>query len=179
MPIAGKAGKTVSAVGSAISDGSVTTRAFENINAFVFSGLQLPGLVALSQGFMLSSVVWAATAVCLVERRLNQAAAWMGAGAVMAFFGFIHAGELSVKGNLYSLGFATGDRRRAVGYALSAAFFTIIFYVNRRNDADTSLGTGAHRSVTDTAFMRLTAWVLDHDPDAERTAAPRPNVPQS
>ena len=41
--------QTVSAVGAAISDGSVATRAFENLNAFVFSGLQLPGLVALSQ----------------------------------------------------------------------------------------------------------------------------------
>ncbi|MCY4378214.1 MAG: NCS2 family permease, partial [Candidatus Dadabacteria bacterium] len=124
--------QTVSAVGAAISDGSVATRAFENLNAFVFSGLQLPGLVALSQGFMLSSVVWAATAVCLVERRLTQAAAWMGAGAVMAFFGFIHAGEISVEGNLYSLGFGTGAKW-AAGYALSAAFFVIVSHVNRKS----------------------------------------------
>lgn len=124
--------QTVSAVGAAISDGSVATRAFENLNVFIFSGLQLPGLVALSQGFMLSSVVWAATAVCLVERRLNQAAAWMGAGAVMAFFGFIHAGEISVEGNLYSLGFGTGAKW-AVGYALSAVFFMIVSHVNRKS----------------------------------------------
>ena len=102
--------QTVGAVGAAISDGSVAHRAFENLNVFVSSGLQLPGLVALSQGFMLSSVVWAATAVCLVERRLTQAGVWMGVGAVMAFFGFIHAGEITVSGNLYSLGFATGAR---------------------------------------------------------------------
>ena len=122
--------QTVGAVGAAMSDGSVAHRAFENLNVFVSSGLQLPGLVALSQGFMLSSVVWAATAVCLVERRPTQAAAWMGAGAVMAFFGFIHAGEISVEGNLYSLGFATGTRW-AAGYALAAAFFIIVSHVNR------------------------------------------------
>lgn len=88
----------------------------------ISSGLQLPGLVALSQGFMLSSVVWGATAVCLVERRLTEAAAWMGAGAVMAFFGFIHAGETSVEGNLfYSLGFATGAKW-AAGYAFRPPF---------------------------------------------------------
>ena len=124
--------QTVGAVGTTISDGSVAHRAFENLNVFVSSGLQLPGLVALSQGFMLSSVVWAATAVCLVERKLTQAAAWMGAGAVMAFFGFIHAGEISVEGNLYSLGFATGARW-AAGYALTAVFFIIVSHVNRNS----------------------------------------------
>lgn len=127
--------QTVEAVGAAISDGSVAHRAFENLNVFVSSGLQLPGLIALSQGFMLSSVVWAATAVCLVERRLAQAAAWMGAGAVMAFFGFMHVGEISVEGNLYSLGFAAGARW-AAGYALAAAFFMIVSCVNRRSGGD-------------------------------------------
>ena len=124
--------QTVGAVGMAISDGSVAHRAFENLDVFVSSGLQLPGLVALSQGFMLSSVVWTATAVCLVERRLAQAAAWMGAGAVMAFFGFIHVGEISVEGSLYSIGFATGAKW-AAGYALAAAFFMIVSYANRKS----------------------------------------------
>ncbi len=127
--------QTVGAVGMAISDGSVAHRAFEDLNVFVSSGLQLPGLVALSQGFMLSSVVWTATAVCLVERRLTQAAAWMGAGAVMAFFGFIHVGKISVEGNLYSLGFATGAKW-AAGYALTAIFFMIVSYANRKSDMD-------------------------------------------
>lgn len=130
--------QTVGAVGAAISDGSAAHRAFENLNVFVSSGLQLPGLVALSQGFMLSSVVWAATAVCLVERRLTQAGVWMGVGAVMAFFGFIHAGEISVEGNLYSLGFATGARW-AVGYGLAAVFFMVVSHVNRRSGGETAL----------------------------------------
>ncbi|MYH40151.1 MAG: NCS2 family permease [Candidatus Dadabacteria bacterium] len=128
--------QTVGAVGAAISDGSVAHRAFENLDVFVASGLQLPGLVALSQGFMLSSVVWAATAVCLVERRLTQAGVWMGVGAVMAFFGFIHAGEISVEGSLYSLGFATGARW-AAGYALAAVFFLVVSHINRRSSGET------------------------------------------
>ncbi len=126
--------QTVGAVGAAMSDGSIAHRAFENLDVFVSYGLQLPGLVALSQGFMLSSVVWAATAVCLVERRLGQAAAWMGVGAVMAFFGFIHAGEISVEGVLYSLGFATGAKW-AAGYALTAVFFMIVSHVNRKRSS--------------------------------------------
>jgi len=129
--------QTVGAVGAAISDGSVAHRAFENLNVFVSSGLQLPGLVALSQGFMLSSVVWAATAVCLVERRLTQAGVWMGVGAVMAFFGFMHAGEISVEGNIYSFGFATGAKW-AAGYALAAVFFMIVSHINRRSGGETT-----------------------------------------
>ena len=126
--------QTVGAVGAAMSDGSIAHRTFENLDVFVSYGLQLPGLVALSQGFMLSSVVWAATAVCLVERRLGQAAAWMGVGAVMAFFGFIHAGKISVEGVLYSLGFATGAKW-AAGYALTAVFFMIVSHVNRKRSS--------------------------------------------
>ena len=129
--------QTVGAVGAAISDGSAAHRAFENLNVFVSSGLQLPGLVALSQGFMLSSVVWAATAACLVERRLTQAGVWMGAGAVMAFFGLMHAGEISVEGSLYSLGFATGARW-AAGYALAAVFFLVASHVNRKSGGETA-----------------------------------------
>lgn len=129
--------QTVGAVGAAISDSSVAHRAFENLNVFVFSGLQLPGLVALSQGFMLSSVVWAATAVCLVERRLTQAGVWMGVGAVMAFFGFIHAGEITVSGNLYSLGFAEGARW-AAGYALAAVFLMIVSHINQKSGGETT-----------------------------------------
>ncbi len=126
--------QTVGAVGAAMSDGSIAHRTFENLDVFVSYGLQLPGLVALSQGFMLSSVVWAATAVCLVERRLGQAAAWMGVGAVMAFFGFIHAGKISVEGVLSSLGFATGAKW-AAGYALTAVFFMIVSHVNRKRSS--------------------------------------------
>ena len=126
--------QTVGAVGAAMSDGSIAHRTFENLDVFVSYGIQLPGLVALSQGFMLSSVVWAATAVCLVERRLGQAAAWMGVGAVMAFFGFIHAGKISVEGVLYSLGFATGAKW-AAGYALTAVFFMIVSHVNRKRSS--------------------------------------------
>ncbi len=127
--------QTVGAVTMAMSDSSIAHRAFENLNVFVYSGLQLPGLVALSQGFMLSCVVWAATTVCLVERRLLHAAAWMGTGAIMAFFGFIHAGEISVEGSLYSLGFGTGAKW-AVGYALTALFFVIVSLYSNQSSGD-------------------------------------------
>ena len=129
--------QTVAAVQIATADISIGNRAFEDLSAFVASGLQLPGLVALSQGFMLSSIVWAAAAVYLVERRPGVAAAWMGAGAVMAFFGIIHAGGISVEGNLPSLGWASGWKW-AAGYALTTLFFLIAVYANRERDSESA-----------------------------------------
>ena len=123
--------QTAAVLAGAAGDFSVAARAFENPGTFVAAGLQLPGLAALSQGFMLSSIVWAATAVCLVERRFARAAAWMAAGAAMAFFGLIHAGGFSPEGTLvYSPGFAAGAKW-AAGYALTSAFFLAVSFRGR------------------------------------------------
>ena len=126
--------QTAATLAGAAGDFSAAAKAFENPGAFVAAGLQLPGLAALSQGFMLSSIVWAAAAVCLVERRFARASAWMAAGAAMAFFGFIHAGGFSAEGSLvYSPGFAAGGKW-AVGYALTAVFFLAASFLERERN---------------------------------------------
>lgn len=123
--------QTAATLGGAAGGLSAAARAFENPGAFVAAGLQLPGLAALSQGFMLSSIVWAATAVCLVEHRFARASAWMAAGAAMAFFGLVHAGGFSAEGSLvYSPGFAAGAKW-AAGYALTAVFFLAASFLER------------------------------------------------
>ena len=126
--------QTAVTLAGAAGDFSAMAAAFENPGAFVAAGLQLPGLAALSQGFMLSSIVWAAAAVCLVERRFARASAWMAAGAAMAFFGLIHAGGFSAEGSLvYSPGFAAGTKW-AVGYALTAVFFLAASFLEREKN---------------------------------------------
>ena len=49
------------------------------------------GAFALEQGFLLSSMVWAALAVEVIERRFLRAAAWAAAGAALSFLGIIHS----------------------------------------------------------------------------------------
>lgn len=107
---------------------------------FVGAGLRLDGLVALSQGFLISCMVWAAASTELIERHFGRAAAWMGVGGVAAFFGFIHVGRLTPAGALYEIGWAEGWRW-SVGYALCATFFGFVaWWVRRRPDAVMDVG---------------------------------------
>jgi AGZA family xanthine/uracil permease-like MFS transporter len=84
----------------------------------------LDGLIALSQGFMLSCIVWSGASAHLIDRNFRQAAAFMLVGAVLAFFGFIHAGTLSGAGAIYQIGWAVGAPW-AFGYAACALFFLL------------------------------------------------------
>lgn len=116
--------QTLGAAGIATGNAGLASQVLGNPAAFAIAGLHLPGLVALSQGFMLTCLVWSAASACLIDRRFTAATNFMLIGAGLAFFGFIHAGTLSAAGGLYDIGWATGWRW-SVGYLLSAAFFTL------------------------------------------------------
>lgn len=45
----------------------------------------------LSSGFIVTSLIWAATLAMLIDRRLKQAAAFIATGAVASLFGVIHS----------------------------------------------------------------------------------------
>ena len=86
---------------------------------------RLGGLVAISQGFILVCMIWAAASTCLIERKFDRAAAWAAIGALSSFFGFIHAGHLTPAGGVYDIGVATGWPW-SVGYLMCAAFFGLM-----------------------------------------------------
>jgi AGZA family xanthine/uracil permease-like MFS transporter len=117
--------QTLGAAGLATNDPSLAARALHDPAAFRQSGLQLGGLVALSQGFMVTSMVWSAISAHLIDRAFRRAAAAALVGAIAAFFGFVHAGSITPAGGLYEIGWATGWRW-AAGYALCAVFFLTV-----------------------------------------------------
>ena len=82
-------------------------------------GGHFKGLAALSQGFLLTCMVWAAVAVYLIEQAYLRAAAWLGLASLLAFWGVIHAGALGRYGVSYDLRFAAGIEW-AIGYFLCA-----------------------------------------------------------
>jgi AGZA family xanthine/uracil permease-like MFS transporter len=93
---------------------------------FRLAGLDLGGLIAISQGFMLTCLVWSAASAHLIDKKFLAASAWAVAGAAVAFFGFVHAGTLtSTAGATYDIGWAAGWRW-SVGYLLCAAFFAVM-----------------------------------------------------
>jgi adenine/guanine/hypoxanthine permease len=81
--------------------------------------LYIHGVIALSQGFMLSSMVLAALLVQVIERRFVQAAVWAGIAASFSFTGLIHGYELTASGVQNRFGFAVAPDFALI-YALGA-----------------------------------------------------------
>ena len=117
--------QTLGAVQMATGDFELAGRVLGDASAFAGAGLHLDGLVAISQGFMLVCMVWAATSAHLIDRRFLSATAWALIGGALSFFGFMHAGHLTPAGGAYDIGLGTGWRW-ALGYLLCAAFFALM-----------------------------------------------------
>jgi AGZA family xanthine/uracil permease-like MFS transporter len=118
-------GQTLNAAGNALGNPGLAAEVLLRPDAFLLAGAHLPGLVALSQGFMLTCMVWAATSAELIQKRLERAAIWLFVGAGLSLFGFIHAGSLGPAGGEFDIGFGSGWRW-SVGYGLSAAFLLVV-----------------------------------------------------
>jgi AGZA family xanthine/uracil permease-like MFS transporter len=124
-------GQAVNAAGNSLGDFELAGRVLADRAAFARAGVHLDGLVALSQGFMLTSMVWASASALLIDRRFVHAAIWMLIGAALAFFGFMHAGSVGPAGGVFEIGFGTGWPW-AVGYALCAGFFALVHLYRKR-----------------------------------------------
>jgi AGZA family xanthine/uracil permease-like MFS transporter len=88
------------------------------------SDLAIYGLIALSQGSLLISMVWAAALAYLFDRRFLGAAAWMGAAAAMSFFGLIHAYTITPEGVEGNIGWAKVPAF-TLSYAAGAGFLLL------------------------------------------------------
>ena len=117
--------QTLGAVNLAMNRFDLAETVLRDTGAFSDAGLMLGGLVALSQGFMLTCLIWSAASACLIDRQFTRAAVWLSIGALCSFFGFIHAGELTPAGGVSHIGWATGWQW-SVGYLLSAGFFLLL-----------------------------------------------------
>jgi AGZA family xanthine/uracil permease-like MFS transporter len=86
-------------------------------------GSELPiyGLIALSQGAMLTSMIWTATLAMLLDRRFLKAAAWLLSGAALSFVGLIHAYRLTTSGIETHLAL-NADPAFAGSYLIAALF---------------------------------------------------------
>lgn len=104
------------------------TTLFETASKFG-GDLYIHGAIALSQGFLLTAVIFAATIVYLIERQFLRAAAWMLAAAGLAWVGVIHAYRLAPTGVHNAFGFPAASDF-AVAYALSAGLL-LVFHLTR------------------------------------------------
>jgi AGZA family xanthine/uracil permease-like MFS transporter len=119
--------QTLGAAAGATENFALVGDVLSNPGAFAMAGLHLEGLVAISQGFMLVCLVWAAVSAELIDRRFDRAALWALAGAACAFLGFVHTGAITDKGAVPDIGFGSGWRW-AIGYIACAAFFWLMHW---------------------------------------------------
>jgi AGZA family xanthine/uracil permease-like MFS transporter len=85
------------------------------------SDLALTGLIALGEGGLLTSMLWAATLALSVQRKFAQAAAWCAVAATLSAVGVIHGYELGPAGVLSRLGWWVSPAF-AVSYLAGAVF---------------------------------------------------------
>ncbi len=123
--------QTLSAASIATGNMSLVEKVLEAPLSFEAAGLHLKGLVAISQGFMLTCMIWSAMSAELIGRNFRRAAIWAFIGAVLSFFGFIHAGHLGPAGGVYEIGLGTGWKW-AAGYLMCAIFFGLMIVWEHR-----------------------------------------------
>jgi AGZA family xanthine/uracil permease-like MFS transporter len=111
----------------------------------VGSALYLEGAIALSQGFLLTSMVLAAMLVFAIDRRFLRAAAWALAAAALSMTGLIHAYELTPEGVANHFGLAAAPGFGAM-YGLAAVLLVgLHFYGRRASDEPPSVAAKAGR----------------------------------
>ena len=93
--------------------------------------LALGGLLALGQGGLLTSMLWAATLSLVIDRRLAAAARWLSAAAVLAAFGVIHAYSLTASGVEGRIGWGAAPEF-ALSYAGGALVLLVCDWYARR-----------------------------------------------
>ena len=100
--------------------------------------LALGGLLALGQGALLTSMLWAAAMALIIEQRFVQAAGWMAAGALLSCFGVIHAYVLTPAGIEGHLGWDSAPAF-ALSYIAGAAFLLFCHWYVRSRKREGSL----------------------------------------
>ena len=95
------------------------------------SELALGGLLALGQGGLLISMLWAATLALVMERKFVAAAGWLGAAALLSAFGVNHAYTLSAAGVEGRIGWFAAPEF-ALSYAAGAIFVLLLGWYGRK-----------------------------------------------
>ncbi len=97
---------------------TVTSGAFQGI-------VPITGAIALSQGFIFTSMILSAMSVFVIEKEYWKASLWAATGAAMSFFGIIHAYSLTPAGigNRFGIAAAT---EFAIAYSAVALFLYLL-----------------------------------------------------
>lgn len=94
--------------------------------------LHIHGIIALSQGFLLSSMILAAILVSVIEREFLKAGIWTAIAAGLSMIGLIHAYDLIPSGVQNRIGVAAAPEF-AFMYGLAGLFLLTLHLINNRH----------------------------------------------
>lgn len=109
---------------------AVGTTLYESAGKFG-NTLYIHGVIALSQGFLITSMVLAAFLVYVIENKFLTAAAWMGLACLFSLTGLIHAYQLTPLGVENKFGFHAAPGF-TVMYGLGALLLLALHAWHRR-----------------------------------------------
>jgi adenine/guanine/hypoxanthine permease len=90
------------------------------------------GMISLQQGFIFTSMIFAAIGVALIERRFEHAGLWSLAAAALSFVGVIHAYNLTPAGVANRFGFLAAPEFAAGYLMLAVLFFAFALLAKRQ-----------------------------------------------
>jgi len=93
------------------------------------------GAFALEQGFLLTSMVWAAITVEIIERRFGRAALWALGGAALSLIGLVHSYAFTPADTVQDLAFG-----KAWQFALAYALLAGLLLLGRELRRDEAAG---------------------------------------
>ncbi|HEX4074748.1 MAG TPA: hypothetical protein VHX49_05060, partial [Candidatus Acidoferrales bacterium] len=94
--------------------------------------LAIYGLIALGQGALLVSMIWAAALVWMLERQFLRASVWMLVAAALSCFGVIHAYRLTALGIENKLGWWVAPDF-TLSYLAAALFLLLCHWYTQRH----------------------------------------------
>ena len=89
--------------------------------------LYVYGLIAMSQGFILTAMILAAMLALIIDREFLQAGLWSLAGMLLSATGLIHAFELTVRGVENRFGWCAAPQF-VIGYGLTACVLIALHF---------------------------------------------------
>jgi AGZA family xanthine/uracil permease-like MFS transporter len=94
--------------------------------------LYINGVIALSQGFILVSMILSALLAFIIDRNYLKASAWAGVGALLSAVGLIHAFELTPLGVQNKFGWMAAPQF-AIGYTLTALLLLGLHFLKSKS----------------------------------------------
>jgi len=93
--------------------------------------LHIHGVIALSQGFLITSIIYASVIALVIDHKFKHAAAWLLAAAVFSAIGLIHAYRLTSGGVENHFAWFTAAPDFAIAYAVSAVMLWAYGLIHR------------------------------------------------